>query len=167
MQSLTIRPMQWSLLPDLADAAPLNAADIDCLRELRDVLARHGKLDRFAVHLAHRHFDLAPDEILIERPDAATRTQHVSVGLRSDQADAVPTTWLFDDGPEMRLSDAVYCNCAATSPYAPDSCGSHRKSPTPTKNHIEEERKKAERISREDAVARDRPIAGHDRERER
>ncbi len=66
---LSIRPMQWSTLPALHDTPPLDETDIDCLREIRDVLARHGKLQRFAVHLAHRHFELGPDEVLIERPD--------------------------------------------------------------------------------------------------
>ncbi|HEY8031260.1 MAG TPA: hypothetical protein VIF02_02485 [Methylocella sp.] len=79
--TLSIQPMQLSSLPDLHEAPPLDASDLDCLEEIRDVLARHSKLARFAVHLAHRHFDLAPDEILIERPDPDGRTQHVTVAV--------------------------------------------------------------------------------------
>jgi len=65
---LIIQPMQWSMLPELQDAPRLDDEDLACLREVRDALPRHGKLQRFAVHLAHRRFELGPDEILIERP---------------------------------------------------------------------------------------------------
>ena len=66
--ALSIRPMQWANLPELHQTAALDDSDLDCLEEIRGVLSRHEKLARFAVHLAHRHFELAPDEILIERP---------------------------------------------------------------------------------------------------
>jgi hypothetical protein len=90
--------MQWANLPDLHQTPTLDDSDLDCLEEIRDVLSRHGKLARFAVHLAHRHFELAPDEILIERPDPDDRTEHVTVGRLTDEPDARPTTWLFEDG---------------------------------------------------------------------
>jgi hypothetical protein len=105
--------MQWTNLPELRQTPAFDDSDLDCLEEIRDVLARHGKLARFAVHLAHRHFELAPGEILIERPDPDGRTQHVTVGRLDDQPEARPTTWLFEEGPEMRLSDAVYCVCVS------------------------------------------------------
>ena len=111
--ALSIRPMQWANLPELHQTAALDDSDLDCLEEIRGVLSRHEKLARFAVHLAHRHFELAPDEILIERPDPDGRTQHVTVGRRDDEPEARPTTWLFEEGPELRLSDAVYCVCVS------------------------------------------------------
>ena len=78
--ALSIRPMQWANLPALHQTPALDDSDLDCLEEIRGVLSRHEKLARFALHLAHRHFELAPDEILIERPDPDGRTQHVTVG---------------------------------------------------------------------------------------
>jgi hypothetical protein len=45
------------------------------MAELRDVLARHGRLGRFALHLAHRHFALRDDEVLVEYSDAVRREQ--------------------------------------------------------------------------------------------
>jgi hypothetical protein len=42
---------------------------IPCLDKTQAVLARHGKLGRFAVHLAHQHFAVRPDEILVEFPN--------------------------------------------------------------------------------------------------
>ena len=67
-------------LADLVDVPDLDAADLACLDEIRGVLARHGKLKRFAVHLAHRHFPMEADEILIERQDTRVRAQTISVG---------------------------------------------------------------------------------------
>ena len=88
--NLSILPMQWTGLADLPDVPPVDDGDLDCLAEIRDVLARHGKLNRFAVHLAHRHFALGPDEILIERPDPDGRTQHVTVGTVGGRARRAP-----------------------------------------------------------------------------
>jgi hypothetical protein len=158
---LSIQPMQWTNLPELHQTPPLDDTDIDCLAEIRSVLARHGKLARFAVHLAHRHFDLAPDEILIERPDPDGRTQHVTVGRLSDEPLARPTTWLFEEGPELRLSDAIYCLCVS-DPNKTESCIRHGKVRSPSAQHQREEAVKQRRISEEKArYEQGGPIAGH------
>jgi hypothetical protein len=110
----------------------------ECLEELRDVLARHRKLRRFAIHLAHRHFVLGPGEILIERPDPDRRTQHVTVGRLDEEPEARPTTWLFEEGPALRLSEAVYCICVS-DPNKTEACIRHGKSRTPAAAHQKEE----------------------------
>ena len=51
--------MQWGMLPELHEAWPIDETDLACLADLKAVLCRHGKLDRFAVQIAHRHFELA------------------------------------------------------------------------------------------------------------
>jgi hypothetical protein len=94
---------------DLDEVPPLDDADLDCMNELRDVLARHGRLGRFALQLVHKHFDLGPHEVLVETSDPATREQRLRVQPRDRLAtlDAVPTAWLLGaDGP------AVVCVCA-------------------------------------------------------
>ena len=160
--NLSILPMQWTGLADLPDVPPVDDRDLDCLAEIRDVLARHGKLNRFAVHLAHRHFVLGPDEILIERPDPDGRTQHVTVGRLADEPDARPTTWLFIPEHEMLLSDAVYCVCVS-DPNRTDACIRHGKSSSPGGASQRDEATKQRRIAEEKA-AYDRgfPVAGHD-----
>jgi hypothetical protein len=166
--ALSIQPMQWATLPELHQAPPLDDSDLECLEEIRDVLSRHGKLARFAMHLAHRHFELVPDEILIERPDRDGRTQCVSVGRLDAEPDARPTTWLFEEGPELRLSDAVYYVCVS-DPNRTDACIRHGKSRSPGAGHQKEEAAKERRIS-EDKGRHERgfPAGGHDeRERER
>ena len=106
---LTISAMQWTRVADLRDVAPLNDADLACMRELRDVLARHGRLDRFALHLVHRHFALAAHEVLVEISDPQARVQRLSVHPRAspELVDAVPTTWTLAGGHAE-----VHCVCA-------------------------------------------------------
>jgi hypothetical protein len=130
--------MQWANLPELHQTAALDDSDLDCLEEIRDVLPRHRKLARFAVHLAHRHFELGPGEILIERPDPDGRTKHVTLGRLDDEPEPRPTTWLFEEGPELRLSDAVYCVCVS-DPNKTEACIRHGKSRSPTARHQKDE----------------------------
>jgi hypothetical protein len=103
--------MQWSLLQDLRDVAPLDDADVACMHELRDVLARHGRLGRFALHLVHRHFELTENEVLVEYSDPAVREQRLRVEPRAGASlrNAIPTTWMFD--AERPL---VACVCASS-----------------------------------------------------
>jgi hypothetical protein len=161
---ISIQPMTWTGLADLGATPPLDDSDIACMAEIRDALVRHGKLRRFAVHLAHRHFDLAPDEVLIERPDDSARTQNVSVGRA--EPDMVPTTWLFDE--RTLLASAVYCVCVS-DPNKTDACVKHGKSGSPGEGAQKDEAAKHKRISEEESRYRQGfPVAGHDpRDRER
>ena len=59
------RPMQWATIPDIAETKPLSASERECLREIRDVLVRHGCLGLFGVNLIHKHFDIADDEVMV------------------------------------------------------------------------------------------------------
>jgi hypothetical protein len=66
--------MTTSTLPDITEVRPVDASDLPCLNELRDVLERHGALERFGLNLLHDHFELDDDELLVEVSDADTRT---------------------------------------------------------------------------------------------
>lgn len=109
MTRITISPMQWTRVRDLREVEPLNDADAACMEELRHVLARHGRLGRFALHLIHKHFDVEPHEVLVEYSDASSREQRLRVEARASEAlrDAVPTTWTLDTG-----RPTVACVCA-------------------------------------------------------
>ena len=169
--SLSIQPMQWGSLPLLHEAPALDESDGACLDDLRRVLARHGKLDRFAVHLAHKHIDLAPGEVWIERPDPDGRTQHVTVGRLADEPDARPTTWLFlsdNDGPALSAAaGAVYCVCVPINPAVFGGCAAHGKTNSPGEGRLKEEAATEKRIS-EDRARHEQgfPAGGHDRSRE-
>lgn len=147
---LHILPMQWAMLLDLSDTPYLDSGDLACLAEVREVLARHGKLKRFALHLAHRHFDLEPGEVLIERPDEANRTQHISPGRLDGVANARPTTWLFDDRPAMRLTNNVYCACVINP--LKTACMYHGKSSAPGPGQLKEEEARRKGVAEEKAT---------------
>jgi hypothetical protein len=76
----------------------VSSEDADCLDEMRDVLARHNRLNRFGVVLLHSHFPVADDEILLEETDSATRTSTIRPVKRAelDPGDVINTTWSLD-----------------------------------------------------------------------
>jgi hypothetical protein len=113
MSRLIVRPLQWARVPELHDVPPLDEADLACMVELRAVLARHGRLHRFALHLVHRHFDLADDEVLVEYTDVRSREQRLRVQPRTREVlrNAVATTWRFDHAADPR-EPFVACVCA-------------------------------------------------------
>jgi hypothetical protein len=165
-RTLVIQPMNWMALQDLSDTPPLDASDEACLEDLRQVLARHGKLRRFAIHLAHRHFDVADDEVLIEQSDHGARTQSIRVVPRATVTGAVPTTWMFDERPALHAA-AVYCVCAV-DPVKQDGCVRHGKSGSPGEAAQRDEAAKQKRISEEKGEhERGFPVGGHDWDRER
>lgn len=110
MKRLTIAPLHWSRLPELRQVPPLDDDDLVCMGELRAVLARHGRLDRFALHLIHKHFELGADEVLVEYSDPAMREQWQRVELRTSAAlhDAVPTTWTLAAAAPLAVCVCAY-----------------------------------------------------------
>jgi hypothetical protein len=109
MDRLTIRPLQWKRLRELREVAPLDAADLACMAELRDVLARHGRLQRFALQLVHKHFDISEREVLVEYTDVERREHRLRVEPRASALvrQSIPTTWMLE-----RERAAVVCVCA-------------------------------------------------------
>jgi hypothetical protein len=109
MNHLTIAPMQWTRVEDLHDTEPLSQADVECMKDLRAVLARHGRLGRFALHLIHKHFEIADDEVLVEYSEAANREQFFRVEKASSEVarHAIPTTWTLE-----HLEPTARCVCA-------------------------------------------------------
>jgi hypothetical protein len=108
MTPTTVRLSDPQPLPDIDEVEPLNAADGPVMAELYEVLARHGALGRFGVTLLHQHFELAGDEVLLERTDPVSRRQVIEpvkmdtlVGLNPIQ-----TSWRLDTG-----KPAMYCVC--------------------------------------------------------
>jgi hypothetical protein len=112
MEQLTIKPMQWGKIADLHEVPSIKNDDIICMKEIREVLSKHGKLDRFALHLIHKHFDISDDEILVEYNDVDTREQYFKVEKLSSETlqYAIPTTWTLD-----QLEPMARCVCAYRS----------------------------------------------------
>jgi hypothetical protein len=91
----------------------LNQADIECFADVRDVLARHGRLDRFGMTLLHRHFDVADDERLIETIDVAERVQTISVHKTESLSgvETIETAWrLRPEGIQSMAECIIACH---------------------------------------------------------
>jgi hypothetical protein len=85
-------------LPHVDLVQPLNDADTPCIEELRAVLKKHGALNRFGITLLHKHFDIAPDEVLIERTDEASKVQTIRPYKKADvDTCAQQTAWRLSD----------------------------------------------------------------------
>jgi hypothetical protein len=85
-------------LSDLRDVDHFGPADEPVFQELRDVLARHGALQRFGVVLLHQHFPVRDDERLVEFVDSDQRVLTIKpVAVDDAQVrSAVETQWRLD-----------------------------------------------------------------------
>ena len=98
-------------LPDVDSVPPLSDADVACLRDVREVLERHGRLQRFGVVLLHKHFDLSTDEILLETTDIRDRVQTirpVKAGDLPGDAELLETSWSLQAG-EVLMACKTRC----------------------------------------------------------
>jgi len=107
---IVAQPVQWAGLTHIDDIEPIGEADRAVLEEIRDVILRHGYTDRFGICLLHRHFDIDPDEVLVETTDVDKRVSSIEVGRRDDTPSDrfIETMWHFKSdkakaGTECRL----------------------------------------------------------------
>jgi hypothetical protein len=94
-------------LPDIKDAMPLGEEDRACMVEIRDVLRRHGALQRFGLTLLHRHFELAEDEVLVESVDAKNRIIRQLPRKISSVNTGIETSWRLDMFKELQHCETV------------------------------------------------------------
>jgi|GEM_PF-832563 len=74
----TLTPLLFNFLPHADEVQAINDEDKACFKEIRDVLLKHGKLERFGLTLLHKHFDIQDDEVLIENTDEISRIQTIT-----------------------------------------------------------------------------------------
>lgn len=81
----------------------LSEADVNCMREIKDVLQKHGSLGRFGVTLLHDHFPLAPDEVLVETCDESKRELTIRPVKHSEMnhSNIIETSWRLDSESEV------------------------------------------------------------------
>lgn len=106
MSKLSISPVQWAALKHIDIVDPINEQDAECLIEIRDVLKKHGKLNRLGVALLHSHFDLEDDEIMLESTeDEDTRTL-ITKAVKKSETDGVNvgTIWMLKEGDPTTMT---------------------------------------------------------------
>jgi len=86
-------------IPYIDDVLPLASEDEECLKEVGEVLRKHGKLHRFGINLLHVHFPLEESETLLETCDPLTRTLTIQPVKMLELAGQSmrPTNWVLDD----------------------------------------------------------------------
>jgi hypothetical protein len=112
----TAMPVQsQNELPDIRDALPLGPGDEALMGDLHEVLKKHSALKRFGITLLHKHFDLAPDEVLVENAHRVDRTLLVKPAKASEfeGVKSIETSWRLDSGKPV-----MNCKCI-------DSGGDH------------------------------------------
>jgi len=100
MEKIVLEAVQWSSLPKINDITPLDDDDYKVLKEIREVLQRHKRTERFGVCLLHKHFEVASDEIAVEYTDEEQRISRVVVENAADNTAQphIQTMWKFSDG---------------------------------------------------------------------
>lgn len=97
-------------LPDIVDVRPVDETVLSCLLEVREVLERHGAIQRFGVNLLHDHFPIGADEVLLEVCDPDTRTLTIRPGRASGGTDRfVGTSFQFGSVDGAGVSAVLVC----------------------------------------------------------
>lgn len=93
-----MQALQYQDLPDIEKVIPRSQEDEACFQEVRAVLEKHGKLQRFGLCLLHNHFDLAADEVMAETCDDANRTLTIRPVKASQvgEGKTIETIWRMD-----------------------------------------------------------------------
>ncbi len=100
-----------NVFPYIDDVRTLDESDIECLKEIKEVLKRHARLERFGVSLLHKHFYLSEDECLVEETDVLNRCQVISVKRRGEvpRERIIETVWQLGDTPNAILGCEREC----------------------------------------------------------
>jgi len=97
-------------LLDIDEVKPLSDDDKQCIAELKNVLERHGALQRFGVTLLHNHFPVYEGEVLVEECDEETRTLTLKPMSREslNEGTLMQTNWRLDTGDSVQ-GCVAYC----------------------------------------------------------
>jgi hypothetical protein len=94
---------QNNKFPHIDESSSLDESDFACFSEIRDVLSRHGKVERFGVTLLHKHFDMQPNEVLVESVSSASRSMTITPDvIDSSDINTIDTQWYL--GSSVPLS---------------------------------------------------------------
>src|SRR4051812_14949344 len=86
----------WTTLPDVSQVSErLSGRERILFSTIGRMLARARQTHRFAVTLLHSHFQVDPDEILVEESDASGRIV-TSVQKQSATTGLAPKSWKFE-----------------------------------------------------------------------
>ena len=96
-------------LPYIDDVKPLSPEDEACMAEIKDVLMKHHRLQRFGLCLMHEHFQVAEDEILLETCNLEKRTLMIRPAKRAalQNVKRIATNWRLDS--PVAMAECIQC----------------------------------------------------------
>jgi len=112
------------MLKSIDKVEPINENVADCLAEIREVLCKHAKLDRFGIALLHSHFTLGDGEIMLETCDVQSRTL-TTKPTKCDLAvdNVIGTVWALQDSHTATMA---YCKQYCRRSLLGHDTGHHR-----------------------------------------
>jgi hypothetical protein len=111
MEKIRLETVQWHAMSNIDDVEPLSDADFDVLKDIRDVLRKHGCTSRFGVCLLHKHFELQPGEAALEESHEASRVSTIRVVPQESCAGAMETAWQFSANADISAGRQCKMNC--------------------------------------------------------
>ncbi len=109
MENLT--PLAHNSLKDINAIEKLNESDNSCILELKKVLKKYKKEDKFGLLLLHKHFDIEEDEIMLESIDIENRiltTKPCKIHNLNEKS-YTQTVWSFSNQPVLNKSCESFC----------------------------------------------------------
>ena len=97
-------------LLSVTDVTPFSDLDKECFIELKEVLKRHGALQRFGITLLHTHSPIYEGEVLVEECDEQNRTLTLKPVKHSTlrEETLLQTNWRLDTEDSIQDCQA-YC----------------------------------------------------------
>jgi hypothetical protein len=108
---IVLETVQWARLQYIEDLERISDQDYEVLKEVRDVLLRHGYQDRFGICLLHKHFDLQPGEVALEETDEDSRVSTITVVPDHSCQGAMETAWRFSSDVEITAGRKCTLRC--------------------------------------------------------
>lgn len=94
-EKLHIAKANFDKLKDIHDTPRVTDKDEAVLREIGEIILRHGQQDRIGLVLVHKHFNVKADEVAVEQVDQGARTAVIDVEKDGASAGAVPSMLMF------------------------------------------------------------------------
>lgn len=110
---LVIEAVQWADLTHIDEVKPIDEDDYQVLRELGEVLLKHGYQNRFGISLLHKHFEVREGEIAMEETDEDARISTIRVVPDDGGENTIGTQWRFAEvpgGPTMVTKCVLRCH---------------------------------------------------------
>lgn len=61
-----LNPILHNEFSDIQEVSVITKDDSNCLAELKEIIVKHGKENKFGISLLHKHFDFLENEMLLE-----------------------------------------------------------------------------------------------------